>query len=97
MNIFSRIAGREASSAYALGAPSSNPELRKATFAAMTGGRGFRQPKKPTATVQDGKTRGEIKRETRRKFVESFKGESRPAKHMHAHARKWLSRTGSTS
>lgn len=87
MNIFDRIAGREAASIRALGKPSGNPEARRADMAAMTGGRGFRQAKKEPGVYRDGLTRGEHKRKRAAEFRERFTGEKRTLKHMHSHAR----------
>ena len=83
MNIFDRLANREAVNTFALGSPALNIDLRLATFAEMTGGRGFRQPKKAISSA-----RGDRKRARSLQFKKTFKGEHRPLKHMHAAARR---------
>lgn len=89
MNIFERLATREAVNTFALGSPALNIDLRITTFAEMTEGRGFRQPKKATSSA-----RGERKRKRRLQFKETFKGEYRSLNHMHAAARRRALREG---
>jgi hypothetical protein len=70
MNIFDKLANREAANTLSLGQPADNLDLRLATFAEMTNGRGFRAAKQAPNPA-----RGERKRATRLQFIQTFKGE----------------------
>ena len=64
MNIFEKIIGREIDNTRRLGCPAVNKDARKEYFAAMTGGRGFRQPSaNGVKTNRNGRTRREDREE----------------------------------
>eukprot|EP00752_Nemacystus_decipiens_P019180 g17236.t1 len=54
MNVFDRLARREADNSLALGKPAANLPLRVAAFAEMTEGRGFRTPKRLPNPAREG-------------------------------------------
>lgn len=70
MNIFKRLVGAHYDPTRTLGNPlptDGQRRARMAHFAAMTGGRGFRQPKAEPRVDLAGRTRGERKRLARQR------------------------------
>lgn len=61
MKVFGRILARDRRRLFALGQPSGNPAARQQAMWELTGGKGFRVPKKGPKTHRSGKTRREIK------------------------------------
>ncbi|QNP78383.1 hypothetical protein [Agrobacterium tumefaciens] len=65
MNIFDKIVGEQTERETSLGAPLRDPlaiQRRLSHFAALTGSRGFRTPKKTPKVDAQGMTRGDRKR-----------------------------------
>ncbi|SDJ25862.1 hypothetical protein SAMN05428983_0860 [Agrobacterium fabrum] len=74
MNIFDKIVGDQAALETSLGAPLRDTmaiQRRLTHFAALTGGRGFRTPKKVPKVDAQGMTRGDRKRARQTKVFAS--------------------------
>lgn len=87
MKAFLKVLNDEYGADTKLGSPAVNIDRRRETLAAMTGGRGFRNPPKEPAVDAQGRTRGDRRREARSVAMAKV-SESRSPEFMHSAARR---------